>query len=257
MKKILSVLLLFVLGLGISSCTKDKETEGSVQTGRFELNMTDAPGAYEAVNIDIQGVEVKTSGGSTLMLNVTPGIYNLLNYANGVDTLIASADIPVTTISQVRLILGSNNTLVENGVTYNLSTPSAQQSGLKLNVHAEIEPGITYHMLIDFDAERSIVETGNGSYSLKPVIRVIATALNGSIHGIVSPSLALPATVWAIRGSDTVSTTTGNNGEFLFQGMVAGSYSVILEPQLPYLNDTLLNVNVSTGVMTELGTIIL
>ena len=44
-----------------------------------------------------------------------------------------------------------------------LTTPSAQHSGLKLNVHAELTEGITYKILLDFDAVRSVVKTGSGA----------------------------------------------------------------------------------------------
>ena len=60
-----------------------------------------------------------------------------------------------------------------------LTTPSAQHSGLKLNVHAELTEGITYKILLDFDAARSIVKTGSGAYNLKPVIRTITEATSG------------------------------------------------------------------------------
>lgn len=254
-KQVKILLSLLLIGSIFSSCTKDKETSTVPSTSRFEMRMTDATAAYSAVNIDIQGVEVKTSNGTTVLLNINPGIYNLLDFANGVDTLIATGILATSTISQVRLILGNNNSVVQNGTTYPLNTPSAQESGLKLQVHSVLQPGITYYMLIDFDANRSIVVTGNGQYQLKPVIRVITQAANSSIHGSVAPALALPASVLAIMGIDTVSTSTSATGNFLFQGMASGTYTVIIQPQLPFLNDTISNVNVSTGVVTELGTI--
>ncbi len=249
--------LLLISGASLFlACSKDKDETTSASTTQFNVRMTDAIAAYDSVNIDIIAVEVKTSGGGTVMLNVNPGVYNLLDYANGVDTLIATATIPTATVSQVRLILGPNNSVVVSGVRYPLNTPSAQESGLKLQVHTELQPGIAYTMLLDFDANRSIVTTGSGSYQLKPVIRVITQAANGSIHGIVSPLTALPATVYAIMGNDTVTTTTDATGSFLFQGMTTGSYSIVVLPQPPFTVNTTANVNVSVGILTEVGTII-
>ena len=43
-------------------------------------------------------------------------------------------------------------------------------------------------LLLDFDACKSIVQTGNATYKLKPVIKVIPFVLNG-IEGFVDPSL--------------------------------------------------------------------
>ncbi len=60
-----------------------------------------------------------------------------------------------------------------DSVLHELKTPSAQQSGLKINVHADISNVDVFNLLIDFDAEESVVEQGNGGYILKPVIKVI------------------------------------------------------------------------------------
>ncbi|MNJ81020.1 hypothetical protein D3C77_796330 [compost metagenome] len=57
---------------------------------------------------------------------------------------------------------------------YPLATPSAQQSGLKINLKSDFAPNQVYEVLLDFDAENSIVTQGNGSYSLKPVIKVLS-----------------------------------------------------------------------------------
>ena len=82
-------------------------------------------------------------------------------------------EIPEGYLSQMRMILGENNEIVIDGDTLDLETPSAQQSGLKFNVQADIIEDETFSMLIDFDAEKSVVEKGNGEYLLKPVITVI------------------------------------------------------------------------------------
>jgi hypothetical protein len=188
MKKIAGFLLLSVFWL---ACSDDN------QTARLEVRLTDAPGDYQEVNIDIQSVEVHSSEGNQnsgwTTLDVEEGVYNILELTNGLDALLATAELPVGRISQIRLILGDNNSVKIDGVTHPLSTPSAQQSGLKLNLQAELTEGITYTITLDFDAARSIVEKGNGTYSLKPVIRALETATSGSIKGTVNPLAAAPA----------------------------------------------------------------
>ena len=247
--------LLIIAECFLLSCAKDKELSTTSGVTPFELRMTDAVATYDSVNIDIAGVEIKTNGGATVLLNIHSGIYNLLDYANGNDTLIAEGAVPTATVSQVRLILGNNNSVVVDGISYPLSTPSAQESGLKLQVHEKLESGVTYRMLIDFDANRSIVVTGNGEYKLKPVIRVVTEATGGSIHGMVAPPAALPATVLAVNGNDTITTSTNGSGDFLFQGLAPGTYSVTVVPFPPFTNSVILNVIVNVGVLTELGTI--
>jgi len=56
---------------------------------------------------------------------------------------------------------------------YNLEIPSNLQTGLKLIHPFEIIEGETIELAIDFDAEKSIIKTGNGSYKLKPVIKIV------------------------------------------------------------------------------------
>jgi hypothetical protein len=255
MKTIKILLLVAGLAAFCASCKKDKsEPEPDpVKPSPYFIRMTDAPGPYTAVNIDFQGVELNGNG-HAVTLKVNPGIYNLLNFSNGLDTLIATGSLDVEKVEQIRLILGPNNTVVKNGTTYTLSTPSAQQSGLKLQVHQQLQAGVAYYVLLDFDANQSIVEEGNGSYSLKPVIRTIETALSGSIKGKISPT-GVAANVTASSGSNSYSSVVNANSDFIISGLPAGAYSLTVTPVFPYNTATLTNVSVSTGSTTSVGTL--
>jgi len=247
-KFLLSVLVMFTVL--ISACSK-KDEKG---TSTLSIRMTDDPANYDAVYIDIEGVEITGEGGAATNLNVNAGIYNLLDFANGVDTLIASGDLDAGTISQIRLILGENNSVVVDNVSYPLSTPSAQESGLKLQVHDEFVAGIAYAILLDFDANESIVEQGNGTYQLKPVIRVVDVAISGSIKGTIDP-IGINCSATASGNGLTFTTYCDADGNFLLQGIPVGTYQVTFTPELPYLPLTLDNVNVTVGAVTDLGVI--
>ncbi len=254
MKILKKILLLITIGLSIVSCKKEKnEVQPQREPTPYYVRMTDAPALYNAVYVDIQGVEI-TGNGSTVMLNVNPGIYNLLDFANGVDTLIATGSLTVDKVQQIRLILGPNNSVVVNNVSHPLKTPSAQQSGLKLQVHQELQAGVAYYVLLDFDANLSIVAEGNGDYSLKPVIRTIETALSGSIKGKIIPS-GVFATVVATSGPNSYSTVVNvnANGEFIIAGLPPGTYNLTITPVAPYNTITINNVVVTVGVTTNVG----
>lgn len=249
---------LFGLGLLVllGACKKDDATgpNASPQPSPYYVNMTDAPGPYLAVNIDLQAVEIVGNGG-TVMLNTTPGIYNLLNFSAGLDTLIATGSLSMTQVQQIRLILGPNNTIVtSDGVSHPLATPSAQQSGLKLQVHQVLQPGVAYSVLLDFDAAQSIVDQGNGSYSLKPVIRTVEVALSGSIKGHLSQP-GVFASVTAISGASSYSAFANANGDFILTGLPPGIYTVAVTPASPYSPVTISNVVVTTGAATNVGLI--
>jgi len=141
----------------------------------LNVRMTDAPMQIEEVNIDLQLVVLFGDNDSkdSVELGTNAGIYNLLDFQNGVDTLIASAMVTVDTIKQVRLILGQENTVKVDGVIHDLDTPSAQQSGLKIKVDAPLDSLSVYNLILDFDADESVKQTGNGKYKLKPVIKVV------------------------------------------------------------------------------------
>jgi hypothetical protein len=251
MKTINKFLLIISIGLFTMSCKKERVDPRHPTL--YSVSMTDAPGDYTAVNIDIQSVEVKGSG-QTVILNVIPGIYNLLDFTNGVDTMIATGLLYVQTVQEIRLILGNNNTVVKNGVTYPLSTPSAQQSGLKIKVHQDLLPNVPYHVLLDFDADASIVVEGNGSYSLKPVIRKIDFTTTGSITGYVSPA-GITTNIIATSGSKSFSTMVNANGYFLIPGVPAGIYNLTITPAIPYNPITIQNINAHIGNSTNVGTI--
>jgi len=251
LKSVMYALFFSSLILLIPACKKDSN-DGKAH---LSVRMTDAPATYDAVMVDIQAVEVLGSDGNAITLNTNAGIYNLLDFSNGLDTLIASADVNAGTISQIRLILGPNNSVIVKGDVFPLSTPSAMQSGLKLQIHQTFEAGISYSILLDFDANKSVVVTGNGQYQLKPVIRTIDAAVNGSIKGRISPA-GMVTLVTATSGVETYSSVTNDNGYFLIAGLPAGTYSVTLTPVLPLLPVTLTGKTVIVGNSTDIGLIV-
>lgn len=257
MKNQICSLCLAIAQVLFSACDSDKDAVGSAT---LKVRLTDAPGDYEAVYVDIQGVEIHASetpdanDGWVALKGIRPGVYDLLTLTNGVDTLIASDVIPAGKLSQIRLILGDKNSVKIGGETFALKTPSAQQSGLKLQVNTTLEDGIVYTLLLDFDAARSIVKAGSTeNYNLKPVIRTILEAKSGAIKGLVSP--AQSAAVYAIAGTDTVGTYADTNGEFLIKGLNAGSYKVVIQPGSEQTNEIIENVGVTIGIVTNVGTV--
>jgi len=249
MKKLSFYILVLVVAL--SGCNQDNNPGPATLTFR----LTDAPASYDKVNIDIVGAQAIIDG-TPIDLEVKAGIYNLLDLANGKDTVIVDQQIPSGELSQIRLILGENNTIQTGTEIFDLTTPSAQQSGLKLNVHETFSQGVAYEYIIDFDVARSIVTTGSGKYILKPVIKVFTKAVSGAIEGVVYPVKAKPL-IYAISAQlDSASAYADTtSGKFMFRGLVEGKYKLSFLPKSPYKDTTVLNVSVNTGVITKLDTL--
>src|SRR3990170_3233057 len=114
MKKINLFICFILLGFTLNSCKK----ENANSAYPFNVRLTDATAPYDAVYIDLQGVEITGNDGNNVMMNVHSGIYNLLAFSNGLDTLIATSTLEIATVSQIRLILGPDNSVVVNNVSY-------------------------------------------------------------------------------------------------------------------------------------------
>ena len=244
------MILAAALCIFLSACSKDN-TSG---TTHVAVKLTDAPGPYDAVMLSVKSVVVITDKGQQT-INVAGGPIDILHFRLGKDTLLAAQDIPAGTIQQIRLVLNNTgNEVVIAGTHFNLTTPSGQSSGVKLNVHDKLVAGVDYTLLLDFDAAQSIVLTGNGNYILKPVIRAIAQAASGALTGTVTPAASAPK-VYAIMGTDTVGTVADATGKFYFPGLAAGTYQVNFVPVSPYVARTVTGVVVTNGAVQDMGTI--
>ncbi len=161
MKRI--ALIVSILVFGLFACKNGKR--------EIQVLLTDAPGDYEEVNIEIREVKVNFNKDADgwLALNPAPGIYDLLEFQNGVTTPIANGTVPDGTVKELRLVLGPDNTVKVDGVYYPLVLSSQGESGLKIKVDTKLEKDLNT-ITIDFDAAQSVVKEQNGVYRLHPVI---------------------------------------------------------------------------------------
>ena len=181
MKTLLKIFSVAIVGVGfallLNACKKDS------RSGYVSVNMTDAPANYLKVNVEILDVQVHNEAGGWVSLPTNYGIYNLLDLQNNTSAVLASnAVVPAGKLNQMRLILGSHNSLIFSTAsgdplvtvidTVDLKVPSGEETGLKMNLNYTLSPNKHMVVLLDFDAAASVVDKGNGTYSLKPVIKV-------------------------------------------------------------------------------------
>lgn len=260
MKKFKLTWLLVAFILAGSGCKKDANEEQSQGEGSMDVRMTDDIGFYDKVNIDVQGIRVNIEGEG--WVDVAPtrkGIYNILDFNNGKDTLIASSSVPVGNVSELRLILGPNNSVVINGMEWPLELPSAEQSGLKVKFEQRVTKGTKCVVWVDFNVHKSIVIKGNGGFALKPVIRCFMHYRTGSVIGDVNPdnTAYYAYAVHANDVNDTFMTFLRSDGTFKLWGLWPGSYTVGLMNKEKTTIRTITNVSVSAAQETNMGEIII
>ncbi|MEI6946058.1 DUF4382 domain-containing protein [Paraflavisolibacter sp. H34] len=256
-----SAVFMTVLALFLFACSKKDASSTGTEKPRLQVYLTDDPGDYEGVYIDVQDIRINYTTDSTNGWQSLPGVkkttYNLLTLTNDKDTLLADAELNTGRVEQIRLILGTENYVKVNGQMIKMETPSAQQSGLKLNIHQEIKEGILYKVLLDFDVAKSVKETGNKKYMLKPTIRTVLEAIGGSVKGYVKPA-TFPTAVLVIKGSDTVASTYTNNGGYTLKGLGAGTYDFhFLPTDTAYKKAVKNSVGIQVNTITTVDTVTL
>lgn len=248
----------FATAIFIWGCSDSTSPENG--QGQIKLTMVDAPAGFDQVNIVVTRVEVHKSGADSIsgwvVINNNTATYDLLTLRNGASVVLGNSSLDAGHYTQIRLIIGTGSNIVVNGIVYSLNVPSGEQSGIKLNHAFDIQPGLVYELMLDFDAKHSIVLTGSAQYKLKPVIRVVPTVISGTISGKINPIITL-ASVYAISGTDTVSTSAEiTTGSFKLMALIQGYYNVkVSSGNAAYNDTTIANVMVVAKQNTDLGTI--
>lgn len=246
------------------SCNDDSSSVSESGTSNISIRLVDGPGDFDHVYVEVIDVRVKVndaSEGEEGWVSLDPintGVYDLLDLTGGVNVLLVDDfQIPSGMLNQIRLVLGDDNSVVIDGETFPLNTPSAQQSGLKIKVNQVLEPGFTYDYILDFDVDQSIVIAGNsGNINLKPVINASAEVSSGIIQGAVNP-FDFQVTASVLVDGEVVSTYADESGNFMLYGVPAGTYTLTLtpDPDSGYLETIVENVEVVNGQITNIGTI--
>lgn len=271
------------LALGLSACGGGGGG-GGVPTGTANFALTDAPvcSGFQSVVVTVDAIELIGTDGTHSLNLPQPQQVTLTNLVNGASLSLGDVTVPAGTYQQLRLILASNQGNSPNPANYvllsgsntpqPLSTPSAQQSGYKINGQFTVTADGQVNLTVDFNACRSIVVAGNsGQYILKPVLNLTDDDESGSITGYL-PAAEAGAVVMAEDSSGHILKTTvamaasgGAPASFTLAPLPASStgYNVVIAPPAPstqtipspnFAPDVVLGVPVSAGQVTALST---
>lgn len=268
MKRNLMVAVLATLAIGglvLGGCSDDPASPENAGPGYIKLNMIDAPGDYQQVNVHIVRVEVHRSdegdtndSGGWETISEDTMMVDLLTLTGGNALVLADTLLDAGHYTQIRLILGDMNTVMVDSVLHDLEVPSSQNTGIKLIHGFDIETDALYQATLDWDADKSVHQTGNGQYKMKPTIRVVVDQISGGLEGMVLPAEAR-AMIWTVSGPDTVTAWADTlTGAFGFPMLEQGSYDLNIGATAGAYRDTILTeVGVSAGQVTDIGSVTL
>lgn len=268
----------------LSACNKSSSIESPLGSQSVSLYLTDAPGVFDKVLIDIKSVKVlvdtskdtrkndtcnwerigsKPSSSDSLLvwqdLGVTAGIYDILQLRNGVDTLLAARTILNGAIRLIKIEIGNNNSLIKDSVSYPLLWPTNHPNYIliKLKGH-ELDEYLPrkVRLWLDFDISRSIIQERNNQFYLKPFIKFFTVKSTASLSGKIVPKDA-QAVVTVFNSTDTAYALPNHDGHFKLRGLKEGTYRVFINASNGYADTTINNVSISKIKETSLGTITL
>ena len=255
------ILSLFILIMVSCGGGGSGGSSGGGGTGTLSVGLTDSSTSkYLAIYVTIDEVQVnkkKSSTGNYGWRTVATPMktYNLLKLVNGITEILSEDELEAGTYQQIRLIIGktaesenningephpdANYVVLKDGSYGHLKIPSGYQTGVILVHNFVVEDGSFVDLVLDFEACKSVVETGSGKYILNPTIKVIETANKYFVYGRVTeygtdPAIPITGALVSAQISDGFSTTVVRSTLTSDDEGEEGQYSLLLSPGQTY-----------------------
>jgi hypothetical protein len=253
------------------------------------LELADAPGDLAHAWVEITEIALQGTGGTTVLLDSSTGLVDLLTLAMTTKELIADVPVPAGTYSQLRIVIGAGVIESEAGEVFALAgaqhpdgiaatgrmqCPSCAQSGLKINLP---DGGLSLDteavvLVLDFDVSQSFgKERGNsGRWVMRPKITASEVGASGTVEGTVAlaEGVTLPACggertladfvpmVTAVDDSSQVKTgLVDPDGSYRVRFVAPGTYSVSFAETVEFDVDTLSFAAVAPSA-SEVGVVV-
>lgn len=257
-----------------TSCSDDSLNLNGT-TGILRVQMVDAPFPFDQVaeaNVTVFKIDARLKDGDDMVedqenleeTDTTDSPFvvlmeeeiplNLLELVNGTAATMSNLEVPVGTYDLVRVYVRGVNVVLNDGTEYDLKVPSGAQTGIKVFITPglTVVGGLSSDLLLDFDVSRSFIVKGNAKkvggingFNFKPVIKAsnmsIAGTLAGNVSSLVDDSLngLDGAQVKVFNETDTTTTFTDVDGNYMIMGLLAGGYRSVAELDGYMASDTM------------------
>jgi hypothetical protein len=213
--------------IALSACKKEdvKNPNASYKNG-IEVKMTDAPGDYAMLNVEIERVDVYSESSGWVTVSNESQIVNVLSLTNGKSiTLANQSNIETGLYTKVALYFGEDNELMIHDDGQSTSFDLSGQGAVIIEINQQVDANTQAEVLLDFNVAESIHvdNSGSGTVTIDPTIHFVEDAETG-VSGHVEGNLF--AAIHISDGEHTFSTFTDANGNFMLQGLESGTYSL-------------------------------
>ena len=254
--------------LFVSSCKKETMVAGQESTATatsqpagntMRVKMTDGPGNYQALNVNIVAVEVYKQDSGWISLNNSAQTVSVLDLTNGTSTQLGySSNISAGVYTKLRLKFGAQNTLTLNAQSATLLGVSAMvdlqwdaAKEVEIAINEEVNAHVGAEILIDFEVANSIKEN-LGTYVIHPVIRNIEDEETG-VRGQIEASAHAALIVTSPEGE--LSSYTDASGNFMLQGLRPGEYTIKVMSTAEQIKNGMPSERTISGVVVVEGKI--
>jgi hypothetical protein len=203
-------------------------------TGTMNVRLADAPDPT-ITSIDITFTKLEAHIGSSWEeIPLADETVNLLDLTDE-DMLLGSAVLPAGSYNQIRLF-PSLVTVTDADGTHTVNIGSAANTGIKVNINADLPANAVQTLLLDFNVDKSLIKQGNGQYRLQPVLKGVIKTLSGTITGTATDGTnpLLNAHVTAIYeagdsypiGTEVNTSSSMSDGGFTIWALLPGTYTL-------------------------------
>lgn len=230
---------------------------------RFVVKLTDNPGNYAGLDIEIKEVSCYSPLYGWVELILDADRVDVLRLTNGREIQIAHCPAYVdefVVFTKIKFRLGKHNYLKVwegnfHGLNKNTLIHSFRETEYEavISIHQHCNNLARREILLDFDVLRSVKQTETG-YRLVPHIREVEDRFTG-LKGAISQGGRHVVVV--TNYSETYTGFTNKAGEFLIRGMRKGIYTLLAYAEkngtgFPVTRKLVDNIRVNLGTIAEL-----